>query len=105
MCHERVGPQRPQCGQRGLSPDPPSLPQLSHGAPPGSLSYPPPAFAAPRQELDYRGGGDPGSLRGAEDALDALLEDEDLGSGRSPPASPRGGSAWDGVPGAPCPGG
>ncbi|XP_065713897.1 rho guanine nucleotide exchange factor 2 isoform X2 [Patagioenas fasciata] len=66
-------------------------PQLGHGAPPGSLSYPPPALAAPRPELelDYRGGGGPEALRGAEDALDTLLEDEDMGSGRSPPASPR----------------
>ncbi|OPJ83278.1 hypothetical protein AV530_017750 [Patagioenas fasciata monilis] len=64
---------------------------LGHGAPPGSLSYPPPALAAPRPELelDYRGGGGPEALRGAEDALDTLLEDEDMGSGRSPPASPR----------------
>ncbi|XP_065509657.1 rho guanine nucleotide exchange factor 2 isoform X2 [Caloenas nicobarica] len=71
-------------------------PQLSHGAPPGGLSYPPPAFAAaPRPELDYRGGGDPDTLRGGEGALDTLLEDEDLGRGRSPPASPRGGFPAD----------
>ncbi|XP_074709039.1 rho guanine nucleotide exchange factor 2 isoform X1 [Strix uralensis] len=66
-------------------------PQLSHGPHPASLSYHHPAFApCPRQELDYRGGGDPDRLREeGDDALDALLEDEALGSRHSPPASPR----------------
>ncbi|KAM9625745.1 rho guanine nucleotide exchange factor 2 isoform 2-T2 [Morphnus guianensis] len=64
-------------------------PQLSHGPHPTSLSYHHPAFApCPREELDYRGG-DPDRLREGEDALDALLEDEGLGSRHSPPASPR----------------
>ncbi|XP_074785272.1 rho guanine nucleotide exchange factor 2 isoform X3 [Athene noctua] len=66
-------------------------PQLSHSPHPASLSYHHPAFApCPRQELDYRGGGDPDRLREeGDDALDALLEDEALGSRHSPPASPR----------------
>ncbi|XP_032060556.1 rho guanine nucleotide exchange factor 2 isoform X2 [Aythya fuligula] len=56
------------------------------------LSFTPPqhhhAFATcPRDELDYRG--EPPRLREGEDALEALLEDEGLGSRRSPPASPR----------------
>ncbi|XP_053906813.1 rho guanine nucleotide exchange factor 2 isoform X2 [Cuculus canorus] len=54
-----------------------------------SLSPPPTPFApGPREDLDF-GGADAERLREGEDTLDALLEDEDLGSGRSPPASPR----------------
>ncbi|XP_075593594.1 rho guanine nucleotide exchange factor 2 isoform X4 [Balearica regulorum gibbericeps] len=89
-------------GRRGTDPRRRSLPagdalylsftppqQLSHGPHPASLSYHHPAFApCPREELDYRGG-DPDRLREGEDALDALLEDEGLGSRHSPPASPR----------------
>lgn len=90
-------------GAQGLRPDSPSpssllSQQLSHGAPPASLSYHHPAFApGPREELDYPGAADPDRLReGEEDALDVLLEDEGLGSRRSPPASPRGGSPGQG---------
>ncbi|KAM6039335.1 rho guanine nucleotide exchange factor 2 isoform 2-T2 [Chlamydotis macqueenii] len=64
-------------------------PQLSHGPHPASLPYHHPAFApCPREEPEYRGA-DPEQLRDGEDTLDALLEDEALGSHRSPPASPR----------------
>ncbi|XP_042640564.1 rho guanine nucleotide exchange factor 2 isoform X2 [Tyto alba] len=64
-------------------------PQLSHGPHPASLSYHHPAFApCPRDQLDYRGA-DPDRLREGDDPLDALLEDEALGSHHSPPASPR----------------
>ncbi|XP_068031025.1 rho guanine nucleotide exchange factor 2 isoform X6 [Anomalospiza imberbis] len=64
-------------------------PQLSHGSPPASLPYHPPAFPSPRDELEFRGT-DPERLREGEDTLDVLLEDEGgLGSRHSPPASPR----------------
>ncbi|XP_074020547.1 rho guanine nucleotide exchange factor 2 isoform X1 [Numenius arquata] len=89
-------------GRRGTDPRRRSLPagdalylsftppqQLSHSPHPASLSFHHPAFApCPREELDYRGG-DPDRLRDGEDTLDVLLEDEDLGSRHSPPASPR----------------
>ncbi|XP_071884000.1 rho guanine nucleotide exchange factor 2 [Anas platyrhynchos] len=89
-------------GRRGTDPRRRSLPagdalylsftppqHLSHGSSPPGLSFQHHhAFATcPRDELDYRG--EPPRLREGEDALEALLEDEGLGSRRSPPASPR----------------
>ncbi|XP_040394796.1 rho guanine nucleotide exchange factor 2 isoform X1 [Cygnus olor] len=88
-------------GRRGTDPRRRSLPagdalylsftppqHLSHGSSPPGLSFQHHhAFATcPRDELDYRG--EPPRLREGEDALEALLEDEGLGSRRSPPRQP-----------------
>ncbi|XP_027766120.1 rho guanine nucleotide exchange factor 2-like, partial [Empidonax traillii] len=57
--------------------------------PPVTVSFHPPPFPGPRDELEFRGG-DPDRLREGEDTLDTLLEDEGgLGTRHSPPASPR----------------
>ncbi|XP_027489469.1 rho guanine nucleotide exchange factor 2-like, partial [Corapipo altera] len=57
--------------------------------PPVTVSFHPPSFPGPRDELEFRGA-DPERLREGEDTLDTLLEDEGgLGTRHSPPASPR----------------
>ncbi|XP_061220337.1 rho guanine nucleotide exchange factor 2 isoform X2 [Neopsephotus bourkii] len=54
------------------------------------LSFHSPPFApCPREDLEYGLGVDPDRLRDGNDGLDVLLEDEALGSRRSPPTSPR----------------
>uniref|UniRef100_A0A8V5GPS6 Uncharacterized protein n=1 Tax=Melopsittacus undulatus TaxID=13146 RepID=A0A8V5GPS6_MELUD len=85
-------------GRRGADPRRRSLPAgdalyLSFTPPQHSpLSFHPPPFApCPREDLEYGMGVDPDRLRDTSDVLDVLLEDEALGSRRSPPTSPRGG--------------
>ncbi|XP_033927097.1 rho guanine nucleotide exchange factor 2 isoform X1 [Melopsittacus undulatus] len=83
-------------GRRGADPRRRSLPAgdalyLSFTPPQHSpLSFHPPPFApCPREDLEYGMGVDPDRLRDTSDVLDVLLEDEALGSRRSPPTSPR----------------
>ncbi|XP_065516043.1 rho guanine nucleotide exchange factor 2 isoform X1 [Lathamus discolor] len=83
-------------GRRGADPRRRSLPAgdalyLSFTPPQHSgLSFHSPTFApCPREDLEYGVGVDPDRLRDGNDVLDELLEDEALGSRRSPPTSPR----------------